>query len=307
MSTSASEGIPQQPAATNPTPSYQPLFELPDKPLVVVQASKSWSTFDFKELWSHRELLYFLTWRDVKVRYKQSVLGVIWVVLQPVVMTLIFTLFLGILVRVPTAGTPYPLLVFTGLLPWTFVSSAILASSLSLVSNANLITKVYFPRVLIPAASIAGRLLDFAVSFVILLVLLLYYRFVLHYPITATRNLLALPLVVLFLVLFTLAWGMLVSSLNVAYRDVGVALPVLVQLWMFVSPVVYSAELVPQKWRILYYLNPLAGLIQGFRAALLGTKFPVLAFSISAVVSVVSLVAASVLFERSEKTFADVV
>jgi lipopolysaccharide transport system permease protein len=307
MSTPASEGMSLQPATANPPASYHSNYELPDEPLVIVQASKSWSTFDFKELWTHRELLYFLTWRDVKVRYKQTVFGVAWVVLQPVVMTVIFTLFLGILVRVPTAGLPYPLLVFSGLLPWTFFSSAILAAAQSLVSNANLITKVYFPRVLVPTASIAGRLLDFAVSFIILVLMMLYYRFVLHHPINVTWNLLALPLIILLLILFTLAWGMLVSSLNVVYRDVGVVLPVLVQLWMFISPVVYSAELVPEKWRILYYLNPVAGLIQGFRASLLGTKLPVLALSISAAVTIVSLVGASVFFERSEKTFADVV
>lgn len=306
MSTPASEGISLQPAVTHQT-SFQSPYELPDKPLVIVQASNSWSTFDFKELWLHRELLYFLTWRDVKIRYKQTVFGVAWVVLQPAVMTLIFTLFLGMLVRVPTGGMPYPLLVFTGLLPWTFLSSAIIASSQSLVSNSNLITKVYFPRVLIPTASIAGRLLDFAVSFMLLAGIMLYYKFVLHYPINATWNLLALPLIVILLIALTLAWGMLLSSVNVRYRDVGVALPVLVQLWMFISPVVYQAELVPEKWRLLYYLNPVAGLIQGFRSALLGTKFPVLGLSISAAISIVSLIGASVFFERSEKTFADVV
>lgn len=306
MSTPASEGISLEPPP-NQTPSHQTLNELPEKPLVIVQASKSWSIFDFRELWSHRELLYFLTWRDVKVRYKQTVFGVAWVVFQPAVTTLIFTLFLGILVRVPTAGLPYPLLVFSGILPWTFLSSAIITSSLSLISNANLITKVYFPRVLIPIASIAARLLDFAVSFMFLMIILLYYKFILHYPIHATWNLLLLPIVVFFLILFSLAWGMLASSLNVRYRDVGVVVPVLIQLWMFISPVVYSAELVPEKWRFFYYLNPAAALIQGFRAALLGTEFPIGPLAFSAAVSIVSLAGASMLFERSEKTFADVV
>jgi lipopolysaccharide transport system permease protein len=307
MSTPASDRVSLKPATANPTDSYHTRYELPDKPLVTVQASNSWTAFDFKELWAHRELLYFLTLRDIKVRYKQTIFGIAWVLLQPAVMTLIFTVFLGMLVRVPTSGLPYPILVYSGLLPWTFFSSAVLGAGQSLVSNASLITKVYFPRVLIPTASIAGRLLDFAISFLILVALIFFYRFVLHYPINLTWKLLAFPPLVLLLVLLALGLAMLVSSLNVKYRDVGVALPVLMQLWMFVTPIVYPAELVPEKWRMIYSLNPLVGLIQGFRAALFGTDLPVFALAVSVIATVILLLVALLVFRHTEKTFADVV
>lgn len=280
--------------------------ELWDEPLIV-QAGSSWRIFDFAELWAHRELLYFLMLRDLKVRYKQTILGVAWAVLQPAVMAVIFTVFLGLLVRVPSGGLPYPLLVFTGLLPWTFFSGSVLAAGQSLVGNAPLITKVYFPRLLIPAATVAARLVDFAISFVILAALILYFWLVSGYRIDLTWQLLIFPLMVILMVLLTLGLGILVSCINVKYRDVGVALPVLVQLWMFVSPIVYSADLVPEKWRVLYSLNPLVGLVGGFRASLLGTEIPGLAITITVVATIILLVLGSILFRRTEKTFADVV
>jgi lipopolysaccharide transport system permease protein len=308
MSTPVRNGISLESNTTlQPTLGTKAAAALPAEPLVVIQPKKPWSTADLRELWAHRELLYFLTWRDLKVRYKQTIFGVVWVVLQPLLMTLIFTLFLGMLVRVPSAGLPYPLLVFSGLLPWTFFSSGVLGSAQSLVTNATLITKVYFPRVLIPAANIAGRLIDFLISFSILAVLILYYASIRHASITLSWNILLLPLIVVLMALLTLGLGMLVASLNVKYRDVGVALPVLMQLWMFVSPIVYPIELVPAKFRVLYSLNPIVGLVEGFRAALLGSKIPGFALAITTGVTVILLICAALVFRQTEKTFADVV
>jgi len=280
---------------------------LPDKPLIVIESAGTLAGLELKELWNYRELLYFLAWRDVKIRYKQTLLGVIWVLIQPVLMTIIFTVFLGMLARVPTGGKPYPLLVYTGLIPWTFFSSATLGCIYSLVGNANLITKVYFPRILIPTASIMARLLDLMVSFVILIGLLLYYRLVVHYPLTLTWNLAALPFVIILLTFFTLGLGLLISALNVRYRDVGVALPVLIQLWMFTSPVLYLTDLVPAKWRIYYFLNPLAGLIEGFRASLLGGNLNIISLAISAAATLALLVVGAIFFRRAERSFADVI
>ena len=283
-------------AASGQTPA------LPDEPLVVIEPSRAWGALNLRELWAYRELLYFLTWRDVKVRYKQTALGVAWVVMQPLLSTLIFTVFLGVLARVPTDGVPYPLFVFAGLLPWTFFSAAVLNSGASLVGSAHLITKVYFPRPIIPAAATAGRLLDFAISFVILVVLLVIYG--VRPPWSA---LLLLPVLVALLALLALGVGMWASAVNVKYRDVGVALPTLVQLWMFASPVIYPASLVPPRWRWAYALNPLVGIIEGFRSALFGLALDRTALLISAAFTLVLLVYSAYTFRRMEKSFADLV
>ncbi|MDX6574876.1 MAG: lipopolysaccharide transport system permease protein [Blastocatellia bacterium] len=280
---------------------------LPQEPLVTIQSSRSWSAFDIRELWAHRELLYFLTLRDLKVRYKQTFLGAIWVVLQPLLMTLVFTVFLGMVIRVSAPGLPYPVFVYSGLLPWMFISGGIMGCSTSLTGNANLLTKVYFPRVLLPAANLGTRLVDFSISFVILVGLLVIYRVVLNYHMVLTWKLALMPLIILLMTLFTLSIGILLSSLNVKYRDVGVALPVLIQLWMFTSPIVYPPALVPEKWRTLYSLNPIVGLIQGFRGALLGTEIPVMALIVSAILTGVLLVCAAFIFRQTEKGFADLV
>src|SRR6266481_9919987 len=282
-------------------------YQVPDKPLVVIQPNKSWSAFDVNELWAHRELLLILTLRDLKVRYKQTLLGVVWVVLQPLLLTLVFTVFLGLVVRVTTPGLPYPIFVYTGLLPWMFISGGILGCSTSLIGNANLLTKVYFPRVLLPTAYLGTRLVDFAISFVILGAFILIYRFGLHYQLVPTWKLAVLPLIVVLMTLFTLAVGTVFSSLNVKYRDVTVALPVLIQLWMFTSPILYPPSVVPEKWRTLYSLNPIVGLIQGFRASLLGTELPLLSLAVCAVVTIILLVCAAFLFRQTEKGFADTV
>jgi len=256
---------------------------------------------DLRELWSYRELLYFLTWRDLKVRYKQASLGVLWVVLQPLLMTLIFTLFLGKLVRVPSDGVPYALFVFAGLLPWTFFATSVAGSGNSIVGNAHLITKVYFPRMLIPGASLGARLVDFAISFLILIGLMIYYG------VGVTWSVLLLPVLVALVVLLALALGMWASALNVKYRDVGVALPVLIQLLMFGSPVLYPTSLVPERWQWVYTLNPMVGILENFRAALLGRQMNWPALAISTVITLLALAYASYSFKRMERGFADIV
>jgi lipopolysaccharide transport system permease protein len=307
----ASEPVTTSPASKSPLnsePSHPPTYVLPDEPVVTIEPGKSWSALNLRELWSHRGLLYFLIWRDLKVRYKQTLLGVAWVVMQPLLMTLIFTVFLGMLARVPTGGVPYPLLVYSGLLPWTFFASAVIGSSYSLVGNAHLITKVYFPRVLIPAASVGARLVDFAISFAIMIGLMLFYRMVLHYHIVLTWHFALLPALIALTTLLAFALGTLASGLNVRYRDVGVALPVLIQLGMFVSPVLYPVDpLVPAKWRTLYFLNPIAGLIDGFRVALLGGEFNYFGLAVSAGYTIVLIICAGYLFRRIEQSFADVI
>ncbi|MDT7778390.1 MAG: lipopolysaccharide transport system permease protein [Acidobacteriota bacterium] len=287
--------------AVETTTRSAPPYSLPDEPLVTLQPSTSWAPLDVRDLWTYRELLYFLTWRDVKVRYKQTALGVAWVVMQPLLTTLVFTIFLGRVVRVPSDDIPYPLFVYAGLLPWTFFNSAITSSSSSLVGNAHLITKIYFPRLLIPIAAIAARLLDFFISFIVLIVLMAYYG------VGMTRGVLMLPALVAIITLLALGVGMVASALNVRYRDIGVMMPLLLQLWMFASPVVYPMSAVPGKWQRLYSLNPMVGVIEGFRAALLGRGFDWTALASSTAITLALLVYAAFSFRRMETHFADIV
>jgi lipopolysaccharide transport system permease protein len=280
---------------------------LPDEPLVTIEPTGRWLPVNFGDLWTYRELLYFLTWRDIKIRYKQTFLGVAWVVMQPLLMTLIFSVFLGILARVPTGGVPYPLLIFTGLLPWNLFSSGVITAAFSLMGNSNLITKVYFPRVLVPAAAIAARLVDFAIAFAIMIGILAFYAMARHYELALSWNLAAIPFLIALTTLLSFGFGMLVSALNVKYRDVGVVLPVLLQLWMFVSPVLYPAGIVPARLQKLYGLNPLVGVIDGFRVALLGGRFNVFALGVSVSLTLGMLIISAYLFRRLEKDFADFV
>lgn len=280
----------------NPPPCF-----LPDQPLVTIDPRISETASEPRELWKYRELLYFLIMRDLKLRYKQTVFGVAWVVLQPLLITLVFTVFLGILVRVPSEGVPYALFAYAGLWPWTFFSGAVLNTSNSLVGNTQLITKVYFPRIIIPCAAIGGRLVDFGVSFLVLVAMLIVYR------VPLTWNILMLPVLVVLLLLLALGIGMWTSALNVKYRDVAAILPVLIQLLMYVSPVLYPASLVPERWRMLYMLNPMAGILQGFRSSLLGKSFDWMALAVSFAVMLALLVSAAHVFRRMEKSFADIV
>jgi len=276
-------------------------FTLPSRPLVVIEPNRSLVSLNLKEVWVYRELLYFLVWRDVKVRYKQTALGVAWVVMQPALMTVIFTIFLGKLARIPTGNTPYALLVYIGLLPWTFFSSAVLNSGTSIVANAHLITKIYFPRVIAPAAAVGARLVDFGISFVILIGLMTYFH------VGLTPRVLMLPVLLLLVTLLALGFGMIAAALNVKYRDVTMMLPVLIQLGMFISPVLYPQSLVPEHWRSLYMLNPMVGIISAFRAALVGDPFQWIPLGISALESVVLLIISFALFRRIERGFADIV
>jgi lipopolysaccharide transport system permease protein len=274
---------------------------IPDEPLVVIQPTNSWTPLNLGDLWAYRGLLYFLVWRDLKVRYKQTALGMAWVIFQPLLMTVIFTVVLGMLVRVPTDNVPYPLFAYVGILLWTFFSGAVSTTGNSLVGNAHLITKVYFPRLIIPVASIAARLVDFGVAFIILIGLMVYFR------VGITPRFLAAPILILLLALLALGLGMWTSAVNVKYRDVGIALPVLIQLGMFVSPVVYPLSLVPRKWQFVYSLNPLVGIIEGFRAVVFGGAIYWPAVIISAVVTPLLLLYAAYAFQSREKTFADII
>ncbi len=275
--------------------------QLPDKPLVVIQPSKSWVALNLRDLWHYRDLLYILTERDIKVRYKQTFLGALWAIIQPLFTMLIFTLFFGKLAGMPSDGIPYPIFAYAGLLPWTFFSNAVTTSGNSLVGNSNLITKVYFPRMIIPIASVGAGLVDFAIAFGLLIVLMFYYS------VALTLNILMLPILVILTALLAIGIGMWMSGLNVKYRDIRYALPFLIQLGMFATPIIYPASIVPEKWRWLLALNPLTGIIEGFRSAFFGKPFDWLALGISTLITLAILVYSAYSFRKMEKTFADIV
>ena len=274
---------------------------LPEKPVVVIEPSKSWVALNLRDLWQYRDLLYILTMRDIKVRYKQTLLGAAWAIIQPLFTMLIFTLFFGKLAGMPSDGIPYPIFAYAGLLPWTFFSNAVTNSGNSLVGNSNLITKIYFPRMIIPMASVASGLLDFVIAFGLLVVLMFYYR------VGLSINLLMLPVLLVLTSLLAIGVGMWMSALNVKYRDVRYALPFLVQLGMFASPIIYPLSLVPEKWRWLMALNPLAGQIEAYRSAFFGKPFDWLSLGVSAVLTFAVLVYSAYNFRRMEKSFADII
>jgi lipopolysaccharide transport system permease protein len=271
-------------------------------PITVIEPSRGWVSLKLREVWHYRELLFFLTWRDVKVRYKQASLGVAWAVLQPLLTMVIFSVIFGQLAKLPSDGIPYPVFSYAALLPWQLFAGSLQRAGTSLVGNANLLTKVYFPRLIIPLSAVGAGLVDFAIAFVVLLGLMLWYG------IAPTVNVLWLPLLVLLALLTALAVGLWLSALNVQYRDVQHAIPFVIQAWMYASPVAYSAGLIPTgKWRIVYGLNPLAGVIQGFRWALLGAAPPDELMAVSVVMVLVLLATGLFYFRRMERTFADVV
>jgi lipopolysaccharide transport system permease protein len=276
-------------------------FPLPNEPLVVIQPRNNWTLLSLKDIWAYRELLFFLTWRDVKVRYKQTALGAAWAILQPLFMMLIFTIFFGRLAGVASAGIPYPLFALAGLVPWTFFANAITASGNSLVGSANLITKVYFPRLIVPAAAMLAGLVDFLLAFLILVLLMVYYR------VTPTIQILFLPVLVLLTALFSLGVGTWMSALNVKYRDVRFALPFLIQLWLFVSSVILPSTSIPPKWRWLIMLNPMSGIIEGYRASLFGLPFDWTALGIASALTILVLLYAIYAFGRVERSFADII
>jgi lipopolysaccharide transport system permease protein len=283
---------------TDPT---RPSIPIPDKPLFVIEASKSWVSLNLSELWAYRELLYFLTWRDIKVRYQQTLLGAAWAIIQPLFTMLIFTLFFGKLAGIPSDGIPYPIFAYSGLLVWTFFANAITNSGNSLVGSTNLITKVYFPRLMIPTATVLAGLVDFAVAFLILLGLMVYYG------IGLTWSMLLLPVLIMLTALIAAGVGMWMSALNVKYRDIRYALPFLIQVWMFASPIIYPLSLVPEKWRWALLLNPLTGIVEGFRSSLFGREMNYTALTVSAVITLVVVVYSAYTFRRMERRFADII
>jgi lipopolysaccharide transport system permease protein len=269
---------------------------------IIIEPSRGWVSLQMKELWSYRELLYFLIWRDVKVRYKQTTLGISWAFIQPLMTMVIFSVIFGQLAKLPSEGIPYPIFSLAALLPWQLFSGALTRSCSSLVGSAPLLTKVYFPRLIIPISATISGLADFAISFIVFLGLMAYYR------IWPTWAILWLPSLVILVLLTALSVGLWLSAINVRYRDVQHAIPFIIQAWMYASPVAYSPELIPSgPWQVIYGLNPLAGVMQGFRWALLGTNSPDEWMMVSVGTVIVSLVTGLYFFRRMEKSFGDVV
>ena len=282
--------------------SNNQLAALAPLPVMVIQPSKGLVSLRLKELWEYRELLFFLAWRDIKIRYKQTALGAAWAILQPFMTMVVFSIFFGRLAKMPSDGIPYPIFAYCGLLPWQFFANALTQSSNSLVASQGLITKVYFPRLIIPISTVLGGLVDFAISFVVLLGMMAYYGM------APTWAALTLPLFLLLAIATALAAGLWLSALNVQYRDVRYTITFLVQFWLFATPIVYPSSLVPEQWRLLYGLNPMAGVVEGFRWALLGKTGGVgPLIIISSLVVCLALVGGLVYFRHMEKTFADVV
>ena len=271
-------------------------------PVLRIEPSKGWVSLKLRELWEYRELLYFLTWRDVKIRYKQTVLGAAWAILQPLLTMMVFSLFFGRLAKVPSDGVPYPIFSFAALVPWTFFASGLTQASNSLVGSANLIKKVYFPRLTIPIGTVLAGVVDFAIAFVVLLGMMAFYG------IAPTINVLFLPLLLLLALATCLGVGLWLAALNVEFRDVRFVVPFLTQFWLFATPIAYSSSLLSEPWRTLYGLNPMVGVVDGFRWALLGTNgSPALTIGASSVAALCVLVSGAFYFRRMERTFADLV
>jgi lipopolysaccharide transport system permease protein len=283
-------------------PGFAPDPAPSDTLVTVIRPSTGWIPFNLQELWDYRELLYFLAWRDIKVRYKQTVLGAAWAILQPVLAMVVFSIFFGKLAKIPSDGLPYPIFAYAALLPWQLFAHALTQSGNSLVANQHLIRKVYFPRLIIPIAAVASGLVDFALAFLVLLGLMAYYGII---PSLAVA---LLPFFILFAIATALAAGLWLSALNVEYRDVRYVIPFLTQFWLFATPVAYPSSLVPEPWRALYGLNPMAGVVEGFRWALLGKSGGMGPLMLVSVVTVLALLVGGLLyFRRMEKTFADLV
>jgi lipopolysaccharide transport system permease protein len=270
-------------------------------PVHVIEPSHTWMPLQFGEIWAYRELLYFLVWREIKVRYKQTGLGIAWAVIQPVFTMIVFSVIFGKLGKLPSDGVPYPVFAFAALLPWQLFAFALSESSNSVVANQRVITKVYFPRLIVPMAAVFVGVADFAVSFGVLLALMAYYHMVPGWAV------LTLPLWTVLAVTTAFAMGLWLSALNVRYRDVRYVLPFMTQMWLFATPVAYSSSIVPADWRPLYALNPMVGVVEGFRWALLGNGRPSLMVAASTAVMLLVLAGGLFYFRRTERTFADLV
>ena len=267
----------------------------------IIRPSSGWLRLDLLEIWQYRELLYFLTWRDINVRYKQTVIGVAWAVIQPLLTMIVFTLFFGKFAKISSGDIPYPVFSYSGLLPWMYFASALSSASASVVGDANLITKVYFPRAMVPGAAVLSGLIDYTIAFVVLLGLMVWYGIY-----SGIGLVMFLPLTFLTSI-FALGIGMWLSALNVQYRDVRYAIPFFIQLWMFAIPIIYPLSSVPARWQWVMVLNPMAGLIEGFRASLLGGPFPWSMLGISGILVAVCLLSGAFYFHRMERTFADII
>lgn len=269
---------------------------------ILIEPAKRWQNFNFKELYEYRELLYFLTWRNLKVRYSQTIIGVLWVIIQPVMTMLIFSILFGRFAKLPSEGFPYTIFVFSALLPWNLFAGSLSGASTSLVNNRNLISKIYFPRIIIPIARVLENLVDFCISCFILFILMGLYG------ILPTKSIIIVPFFTLWVMILSLGAGFWLSALNVKYRDVGHAVPFLMQIWLYVSPVAYAFSLIPKKWHWLYSLNPMVGIIEGFRWSLLGKGVDLtVVLPISLIVSFIIFITGAVYFINTENTFADII
>ncbi len=266
-----------------------------------IRPSRGWVSLKLRDLWEYRELLYFLVWRDVKVRYKQTALGATWAIIQPFMTMVVFSIFFGRLANIPSDGIPYPIFSFAALVPWTFFANGLANASNSLVGSANLLKKVYFPRLVIPLAAVAAGIVDFVLAFVVLVGMMFFYGIV------PTWNVIWLPFFVLLALVTALGVGLWLAALNVEYRDIRYVVPFLTQFWLFATPIAYPSSLLPEPWRTLYGLNPMVGVVEGFRWALLGTQTaPGVMVLISALAAILILVSGAFYFRRMEKSFADV-
>ncbi len=273
-----------------------------ETPVLRIRPSRGWQRLNLAEVWHHRELVYFLSWRDIKVRYKQTALGAAWAIIQPFMTMLVFSLFFGKLAKMPSDGIPYPLFAYAALVPWTFFANSLTQSSNSLIQNSNMLKKIYFPRLIIPIGTILSGAVDFLVAFAVLLIMMLYYGVV------PSANVVWVPFLLLLVVGTALGIGLWCSALNVRFRDVRYAIPFVTQFWLFATPIAYPSSLLGEPWRTLYGVNPMVGVVEGFRWALLGTQTaPLGLLLLSTVTAIVTVVTGAFFFKRMEKTFADTV
>jgi len=281
---------------------------LTDELVLHIRPSRGWSAINLKEIYNFRELIFFLIWRDIKVRYKQTALGAAWAIIQPVLTMVVFTIFFGKLAKVPTDGVPYPIFSYTGLLPWGLFVKGLADAGHSLVSHRAMITKIYFPRLVIPFASVLSGIVDFGLAFFVLIGMMIYYNYApgSTYQIYLTPALMTLPLFIILALITALGVGLWLSALNVIYRDINYIIPFLTQFWLFITPVAYPSSMIPEKWQLIYAINPMTGVVEGFRWALLGSETaPGLMLVVSTTISLVVLISGLFYFRRMERTFAD--
>lgn len=284
---------------TQAEPSDTALEKAPE---LIIKPVNGWRAIDFRELWAYRELLYFLVWREIKVRYKQTILGAAWAIIQPFFTMVVFSVFFGTLAGVPSDGIPYPIFTYSALLPWQMFENGIRKAAASLVSGRNLLTKVYFPRITVPLAPILASFVDFMLAFVVLIGMMFFYSM------RPTQALWTLPLFLLLTLITAIGVSLWTAALNVAYRDVGYLIPFILRVWFFITPITYASSIVPEQYQFLYSLNPMVGVVEGFRWAMLGVGDPPSSMFIgSIVISIVLMITGAMYFRRMERTFADVV